>query len=140
MDKAWLFTYGTLADPEYIMLLLNRLPEYLDTSLADYELLAHPGNGYLFVRPCEGKNVSGRLFEVSARELELIDLWEEVPLYKRELKLFTTNNGDTFKAFVYTQEGTTGLPLSAKKEKSRKLILQEIDEFMETVRKKGLTS
>ncbi len=130
MSKLWLFSYGTLSDPEYIQLLLKRLPEYREAYLPDYELQTHPLNGYLFAKPCIGKKVSGFLFEISSKEIELIDLWEEVPLYQREIKWVTLNNGKTQKAFVFTQKNTTGLSLGKRISKSRQEIVQEITDFL----------
>lgn len=137
MAGFWLFSYGTLSDPEYIQLLLNRLPVYAEAFLPDYELLVHPLNGYLFVRPCDGEKVSGFLFEVSARELELIDLWEEVPVYRREMEWVTLKEGGRKQAFVYTQNQATGLLPDEQKPKPRQQIVQEINDFVLFLQKSG---
>ncbi|MCW0484734.1 gamma-glutamylcyclotransferase family protein [Gaoshiqia sediminis] len=137
MDKLWLFSYGTLSDPEYIHLLLKRLPVYTEAVLPGYELLIHPANGYLFVAPSFGNEVAGMLFEITAKELLLLDLWEEVPLYEREEASVRTIAGEVRNAFVYVQKQTTGMPFSPQLAKSRRLILQEIEDFLESVRRRG---
>ncbi|MGD9930187.1 MAG: gamma-glutamylcyclotransferase family protein [Mangrovibacterium sp.] len=137
MDKLWLFSYGTLSDPEYIHLLLRRLPVYTEAVLPGYGLLIHPANGYLFVAPSFGNEVAGMLFEITASELLLLDLWEEVPLYEREQVSVRTIAGEFREAYVYVQKHTKGLPFSLQQEKNRQLILQEIDDFLESVRRRG---
>lgn len=138
MANPWLFSYGTLGDPEYILLLLRRLPVYTEAELPDYGLFVHPRNGYLFVQPQAGENVSGKLFQLSWRELELIDHWEDVPLYEREPHQLKTAKGEWVEAFVYTQKATQGLPASGVGVKSRQQILAEIDDFLEQMRRGGL--
>ena len=137
MDKIYLFTYGTLSDPEYTQLLLNRLPVYANACLPGYNLLIHPGNGYLFVTKNPDKHVQGQLLEITPAELKLTDLWEDVPLYQREL-LPVTKCGRKVNAFVYTQDQAQGLPFQYQHLKKRRVILQEIEEFMESVRKSGM--
>jgi len=138
MDKIYLFTYGTLSDPEYTQLLLNRLPVYTEACLPGYNLLIHPGNGYLFVTKDPDQQVPGQLLEVTPAELKLTDLWEDVPLYQRELLPVTKKSGQQIKAFVYTQNETWGLPFQYQHLKKRREILQEIEEFLESVRKSGM--
>ena len=135
MNKILLFSYGTLSNPKYIQLLLKRVPEYTAASLPGYGLFVHPKNGYLFVKPAPNQSVKGQLFEISDQELQLLDRWEEVPLYQRELKMVGTGNGQKVEAFVYTQINTTGLPFQPKYRKSRQQIGQEIDEFLISIEK-----
>jgi len=137
MANPFLFSYGTLSDPEYIQLLLRRLPAYEDAVLPGYGLYKHPGNGYLFTRPEAGKQVSGQLFQVTWRELELIDYWEDVPLYEREILTVETASGKPIDAFVYTQKSMVGLPATFANEKSRQEILNDLEDFMESMRRGG---
>lgn len=137
MADPWLFSYGTLSDSQYIQLLLRRLPDYVEAELHDYGLFVHPKNGYLFIQPNEGEQVFGKLFRVTWKELELIDCWEDVPLYEREIRQFKTEKGEWVEAFVYTQQATKGLPLSEAKPKSRQQILEEIEDFLEQMRRGG---
>ncbi|RKD88417.1 gamma-glutamylcyclotransferase family protein [Mangrovibacterium diazotrophicum] len=137
MANPLLFSYGTLSDPEYIQLLLKRLPIYRVAELLDYGLYTHPANGYLFVKPESGKKVKGQLFELSWLELELIDYWEDVPLYQRELMKVRTIDGELLETFVYTQPATEGIALETAPEKSRKEILNDIEDFLESMRRGG---
>ena len=135
MKELLLFTYGTLSDPEFIRLLLNRVPEYTGAILHGYELLVHPQNGYLFVKPKPGSTVKGCFFEITPDELRLIDCWEEVPLYERELKQVFTNEGEKAEAFVYTQNQTEGIPWSPDLQANRQKIREDIRAFLKLNRK-----
>lgn len=137
MANPLLFSYGTLSDPEYILLLLRRLPSYCAAELLDYGLYKHPANGYLFVKPEKGSLVKGQVFELSWRELELIDYWEDVPLYQRELMNVRTWQGEWLEVFVYTQPATEGIALEGTTEKSRQEILNDIEDFQESMRRGG---
>ncbi|WP_423126804.1 gamma-glutamylcyclotransferase family protein [Gaoshiqia sp. Z1-71] len=134
MKKLLLFTYGTLSDPEFIHLLLNRVPEYTGAILPGYELLVHPQNGYLFVKPKPGSMVKGFFFEIKPDELRLIDCWEEVPLYERELKQVVINDGEETEVFVYTQNQTEGIPWSPDHPVNREKIREELRAFMKLIR------
>ena len=138
MANPWLFSYGTLSDPQYIQLLLRRLPDYAEAELPGYGLFVHPHNGYLFIQPKEGERVIGKLFRVSWKELELIDCWEDVPLYEREIHQIKTKKGEWVEAFVYTQKATKGIAATEGKTKNRQQILDEIEDFLEQMRRGGL--
>lgn len=127
MTKQLLFTYGTLADPEFFECLLNRPPSYQEAFLKDYQLWTDPQDGYLFVKPGRG-TVYGKLVLLSSSEIELIDLWEEVPTYQREL-LAVTSKQKTLSAFVYTRNNTIGIPSSNAPTKSCVEILEAIKQF-----------
>lgn len=137
MADPWLFSYGTLSEPEYIQRLLKRLPAYNPGTLEGYGLYQHPGNGYLFVKPQVGTRVEGQLFRVSWRELELIDCWEDVPLYQRELLRIQTGPGQLVEAFVYTQKASNGVPATSVNLKRRQEILNDLDSFLESMRRGG---
>lgn len=134
MDKIWLFSYGTLSHPEYIQLLLKRLPKFEDGILWGFDLFIHPENKYLFIKPVKEKFVTGKLFEVTQKELKIIDLWEDVPLYSRELLAIKTQNS-TIKAFVYTQNETDGLSFQPHHQKKHAEILKDIIEFRAWIEK-----
>ncbi len=136
MKKIYLFTYGTLSDPEFAQLLLNRQPQYRNACLPDHEIRINTGNRYLFVRKSPGKQVLGKIFEISLSELQRVDLWEDVPLYLREVLSVVPEGGQITNCFVYTQDYTTdGLPLLPNLIKSRKDILLDIENFMESIRR-----
>jgi gamma-glutamylcyclotransferase (GGCT)/AIG2-like uncharacterized protein YtfP len=129
MAKQLLFAYGTLSNPEYLQLLLERIPEFGDAVLPGYGVFVHPENGYLFVKPAPRQAVEGKLFEINREEIKLLDLWEEVPLYQRELLDIQTKQGPA-KAFVYTQNQTTGFPASSEIPKNHSSILKDITTFL----------
>ncbi|MGQ7869115.1 gamma-glutamylcyclotransferase family protein [Sunxiuqinia sp. sy24] len=123
-----LFTYGTIADPDFFEGLLKRKAIYRQAQLNDYQCLTNPSTGYLFVKPSVGKQVSGKLVDVSTQELDILDRWEEVPLYKRELKTIRSETGHE-KAYVYTQNHADGVPIHSNHPHDRASILHEIQVF-----------
>jgi gamma-glutamylcyclotransferase (GGCT)/AIG2-like uncharacterized protein YtfP len=129
MAKQLLFSYGTLANPEYLELLLKRIPKFTEAVLPGYGLFVHPENGYLFVKPAPRQSVTGKLFEINPEEMKLLDLWEEVPLYQRELLDIQTKQGPA-KAFVYTQNQTAGFLASTEIPKSHSSILKDLTAFL----------
>jgi gamma-glutamylcyclotransferase (GGCT)/AIG2-like uncharacterized protein YtfP len=137
MADPFLFSYGTLSEPEYIQRLLQRVPVYEAAVLAGYGLYKHPGNGYLFVKPEEGGKVSGQLFQLKWRELELVDYWEDVPLYERETLTVQTGSGKSVEAFVYTQKATSGIPAAFADAKNRRDILNDLEDFLDEMRRGG---
>ena len=137
MSTPCLFSYGTLSDPEYTQLLLRRLPQYTPAELPGYALYTHAANGYLFAAPEKNGLVKGRLFQLSWRELQLIDLWEEVPLYERGLHRVKTGDDQWTEAFVYTRKKTQALPVSSAPTKSRMDVLNDIEDFLESMRRGG---
>ena len=128
MSTNLLFAYGTIADPEFFGYLLKREPVYEKGKLLDYELLVNPESGYLFVKPACGNQVAGQLIEITSEELEILDLWEGVPFYQREI-LEVQSTTKTVKAFVYTQNQASGIATSLRKPKERTSMLEEIKEF-----------
>jgi gamma-glutamylcyclotransferase (GGCT)/AIG2-like uncharacterized protein YtfP len=128
MSTNLLFAYGTIADPEFFGHLLQREPMYERARLLDYQLLVHPESGYLFVKPARGSQVSGQLVEITSEEMEILDLWEGVPFYQREVLEVQTPTG-IVKAFVYTQNQASGTPPKLTQQKERASMLEEIKEF-----------
>lgn len=132
MKDILLFVYGTIGDAGIFERLLKRPPVYQKARLKDYQLFIHPGNGYLFVKPVPGKVVNGKLVAISEQELELLDLWEDLPLYERELLSIESGSGKQ-KAFVYTQNDTIGFPAHSSPQKDRSSILRDIDAFLNSL-------
>ncbi|HKJ42637.1 MAG TPA: gamma-glutamylcyclotransferase family protein [Sunxiuqinia sp.] len=127
-----LFVYGTIGDAEIFERLLKRAPVYQPARLKDYQLFVHPENGYLFVKPAPDEVVEGKLVSVDEKELALLDLWEDLPLYQRELLTVKSENGFQ-QAFVYTQNNTDGKPAKDQPPKSRSSIFKDIDEFLDSL-------
>ena len=128
MSTNLLFAYGTIADPEFFGYLLKREPVYKKARLLDYQLLVNPKSGYLFVKPVQGNQVTGQLVEITSEDMEILDLWEGVPFYEREVLEVQTTEG-TIKAFVYTQNKANGIAAILGKPKERASMLEEIKEF-----------
>jgi len=128
MSTNLLFAYGTIADPEFFGYLLKRDPVYQKARLLNYQLLVNPESGYLFVKPEQGNQVTGQLVEISPEELEILDLWEGVPFYEREILDMQTTTGKV-KAYVYTQKQADGISLKLKRPKERASMLDEIKDF-----------
>ncbi|MCY4465183.1 MAG: gamma-glutamylcyclotransferase [Chloroflexi bacterium] len=77
MEK--LFAYGTLCDPATQERLLGRLlGDGVPDTLRGYMLSRLRGihDDYTIVQPKAGSTVSGRLYEVTHEELELLDTYE----------------------------------------------------------------
>ena len=129
MKKIPLFTYGTIGDAEIFERLLQRPPQYQSARLKNYGLFVHPDNGYLFVKPQPSEIVAGHLIWIDHQELQLLDLWEDLPLYQRELLEIETNT-ESLKAFVYTQNDTKGDPPTPTTLNDRKQVFDDIDEFL----------
>ena len=129
MKKILIFSYGTLSNPKYIELLIERVPYFTPATLSGYGCFLHPQNGYLFVKPEPNGEVSGTLLTVSQAELELIDLWEDVPFYSREKLIVKTEQG-LVEAFVYTQNNSEGIPLEKAKLKDDAATTKDIRQFL----------
>lgn len=132
MKDILLFVYGTIGDAGIFERLLKRPPVYQTAHLKNYQLFIHPENGYLFVKPKKGQIVPGKLVSINQQELQLLDLWEDLPLYERELLSIESGFGEQ-KAFVYTQNNTAGLPANNSPQKDRTSILKDIDEFLNSL-------
>ena len=132
MKEILLFVYGTIGDPEIFERLLKRPPVYQPARLNNYQLFIHPGNGYLFVKPEAGKSVKGKLVKINQHELDLLDFWEDVPAYKRELLPVDIGN-TTQLAFIYTQNDTNGIPVKGTNYKDRSSIFADIDAFLKSL-------
>lgn len=128
MREFLLFTYGTIGDPEFFEGLLKRKAAYQTAQLSGYQCLLNPDTGYLFVKPAIGKQVFGKLVAVTEQELAILDLWEEVPMYRRELQTVECKTGRK-QAFVYTQNHANGVPLNSIHKLDRASVLLEIQTF-----------
>ena len=63
----------------------------------------------------------------------MLDLWEDLPLYERELITIETETGRQL-AFVYTQNNTEGKAAQKQSPKDRSSIFKDIDEFLEWIK------
>lgn len=123
-----LFVYGTIGDPEFFEYLLKRKPSYQKAQLENYQLFINRDSGYLFVKPSIGKVVWGKLVEVTEEEFQILDIWEDVPFYERELVSVKLKN-KSLQAFVYTQNDVSGIPIGSGLPNDRNTIFNEIKAF-----------
>lgn len=128
MNDVSLFVYGTISDPEFFEHLLLRKPVYRKALLKNYEQYINPTSGYLFVKPAQTKNVAGKLVKITKAELQILDLWEEIPFYDRQL-LSVECDGQIEQAFVYTQNNVNGIPIDGGKLKDPNTMLDDIKAF-----------
>ncbi len=77
------------------------------------------------------------LIVVLFSSVRVLDEWESVPLYTRELLRFDTVDGAVREAFVYTQPRSEGRPASGPTPKKRSEVLADIEDFVEEMRLRG---
>jgi gamma-glutamylcyclotransferase (GGCT)/AIG2-like uncharacterized protein YtfP len=96
-----LFVYGTLSDPEIRVVLLGSEVEHGAAELSGYKVMAK--DGFFLLAPSPGHYVRGELLFLNADQLSIADLWEEVPLYTREVRS-VSSCGRHRPAWVYFRE------------------------------------
>lgn len=102
-----LFVYGTLKQTAIQRVLFGRTLVATPACLDNWQCCMG-AEGYLFIKPASGHNVSGQLINLTHKQLLVTDQWEEVPLYKRERLTVRLGNGLLTKAFAYTQRHASG--------------------------------
>jgi hypothetical protein len=95
-----LFVYGSLLDPALRKRLLGRQVDAIPARLDGYE---RRQQRYLFILRCDGAETEGALLrDLSDRDLEILDAYEEVPaLYTRELVQASDGQGMLLKCWTY---------------------------------------
>ncbi len=106
--KQWLFSYGTLQDPEMQRILFGFCCPYKKAELKGWSLYASGEDGYLFIKPDPAGTVSGRIIELDRRALHEADRWEETPYYKRERADVSLEDGSMREVWVYTRRDAQG--------------------------------
>lgn len=101
--KQWLFTYGTLRDPEIQQILFGHRCPAEAARLPGWLLCASDADGYLFIRPEPTATVVGAVIELDATMLAITDQWEEVPRYQKEKVQVVNADGTSREAWAYTQ-------------------------------------
>jgi hypothetical protein len=79
-----LFAYGTLSDPEIRAVLFGCEVDHGSSHLLGHRIMSK--GGFFLVAPSASHRVCGELLFLSADQLSIADLWEEVPLYTREIR------------------------------------------------------
>ncbi|RAU97157.1 hypothetical protein DQG13_19525 [Paenibacillus sp. YN15] len=100
MGYYYLFSYGTFIDREVQHILFGRNVTVGAAVLPGYSRFAAE-DGYYYVLPAPGCCVKGELLCLSADDLVVADLWEDVPKYVRALKTVLRENGTAVTAYVY---------------------------------------
>ncbi len=108
--KEWLFSYGTLQDPEMQRILFGYTCEGRNATLSGWSLFASDEDGYLFIGPDPAGQVAGCVIAVDASARGAADQWEEVPYYEREKVTVTLHDGREMEAWTYTRRVGKGRP------------------------------
>jgi hypothetical protein len=77
-----LFAYGTLRSRDIRIALFGTEVEWCDAELPGHKLLSK--DGFFTIASEENARVPGVVLFLSASQLTIADLWEEVPLYTRK--------------------------------------------------------
>lgn len=95
-----LFVYGSLLDPVLRKRLLGRPVDATPARLDGYD---RRQQRYLFIVKCEGAETEGALLrDLSDRDLEILDAYEEVPaLYTRERVQVSCGQGMLLECWTY---------------------------------------
>jgi gamma-glutamylcyclotransferase (GGCT)/AIG2-like uncharacterized protein YtfP len=100
MGYYYLFSYGTFIDQEVQHILFGRIVTVGPAFLPNHSRFSD-ADGYYFVVQEPGCQVLGELLCLSADELVVADLWENVPDYVRVLVQVQLDNGSSVNAYVY---------------------------------------
>ncbi len=100
MGYYYLFSYGTFIDQEVQHILFGRIVTVGPALLLQHSRYAD-ADGYYFVLQEPGCSVRGELLCLSADELVVADLWENVPDYVRVPVRVQLESGSTVNAYVY---------------------------------------
>lgn len=101
-----IFAYGTLKSKGTRSTVLHRIVPAVNATLYNYEVLAFAveieGSKYPNIRPVKNRDVQGKVFDVTDKELAILDEWE-TDAYER---IFVTVSliGNTVKAQMYIQK------------------------------------
>ncbi|WP_370305355.1 gamma-glutamylcyclotransferase family protein [Sinimarinibacterium flocculans] len=93
MSGVTLFVYGSLLAPSVLHALLDRAPVSLPARLPDYRRSALRGQRFPGIVPSAGAQTSGALIEVSRRELQWIDAWEDDFFERRRVRVLADRAG-----------------------------------------------
>lgn len=109
-DSDALFVYGTLRDDRIQQALLGRVVHGEPAMLSGWAVHCSE-DGFLFIKPAAAGQVPGLVLRLSPTELQIVDAWEDVPLYIRERVLVSCPAGER-EVWTYTRRDGEG-PLHA---------------------------
>ena len=108
-EKHWLFSYGTLQDPEIQQSLFGFRCLFKKAHLPGWSLHTSNEAGYHFIKPNPSGTVTGRIIELTTTAIRVADQWEEVPIYKREKVVVTLEDGTSQEVWSYTKRYAEGM-------------------------------
>ena len=108
MKKEWIFSYGTLQDPDIQKELFGGICPKTRARLSGWALYVSLESGYLFIKPEPSGSVKGFILEVDSHGLHSADQWEEVPIYQREKVWVTLDDATSRQVWTYTRRDTEG--------------------------------
>jgi gamma-glutamylcyclotransferase (GGCT)/AIG2-like uncharacterized protein YtfP len=128
MEKQWLFSYGTLQDPDIQIALFGSICVKKNAKLTGWSLYASHEDGYLFIKPDPSGTVDGCILEIDTNAIHTADRWEEVPYYIREKVLITLGDNTKQEVWVYTRRSAKGKPYAGKQMSivNRQVVLNEV--------------
>ena len=100
MTAGRLFVYGTLRDDAVVQDLLGHRPFGRPAVLKGYHREVDPAIGYPVIHPREGAAVAGKVLDVDANELTILDAYEG-ERYRRVIVRVETLEGRLLDAYAY---------------------------------------
>lgn len=137
-DSQRVFVYGTLMVPEVLHLVLARTPESMSASLPGYHRYSLQGELYpaivLASETHPAPLVSGRLLAgIGVSELTTLDVYEG-PMYRRDVVMVLTADGQPVKAFAYVLRDEHRAKLATRDWDLQKFKARQLQRFLEQVR------
>ncbi len=133
-----LFSYGTLRDADIQAALYGECLPMQAASVAHWAVFVGE-DGYLFAKPLQNAKIEGMLLQLDEKQLAITDLWEQVPLYQREMVRCVTAEGRETLVWMYTKRETQGVRHHGTQIAAleKEMILQEAAELRAEVQQNG---
>lgn len=133
-----LFSYGTLQMEELLELFFGL--KFKDKHcFENFKLLnnrLYTNGSYFYVQKEKGFHVDGMLLKLNDEQLELVDLWEEVPTYFREKVNIMDGANNNTDAWCYYHTQPIGYPVSAEifSSKTKETVLKAAHEMLSALK------
>ncbi|MBH1941277.1 gamma-glutamylcyclotransferase [Mobilitalea sibirica] len=131
-----IFIYGTLKDREFQRYLFGKELEMVNATLDNYKIYSDL-DGYYYIENSKGNSINGKIIEVTDKELEIIEAWEEVPMYIRKECKVTIEGGIHKIVDAYFKRSTFGkieVDNQSTTRNNRDDIIKEIELMKERIR------
>lgn len=132
MNKELLFVYGTLKDKDVQKILFEKELNCKEARLYDWAVFEDV-DGYYYISRSNDDVVEGLVLELNAKQLEIADKWEEVPIYNREkVQIVIDETGSKETVWVYTKYKSENYKKVLDKtisNKSKDEVLDEVQRF-----------